>query len=689
MPVGSVAMAGDEPDPEAPYLAPPGTLWGWLGPEHGAAESIITLPDGYLVAGNQVNPDPEAPPPASWGVLIRLGLEAEVLAQTNYLAEEDHNWIRQVVATFRPDGSPAAFAFVGEKHVRTPDPVDPRAEWYVPWLWVARLTPGFETVWETSVGESSHQTEGWSLVWDGADLLAGGSDFPAPGMTSSAHEWLVRLSAGGVVTAQVAYGFDGDGGIRGVHRAQGGGYLLATTKGVLKVDTALEQEWRAADSPPAPGWLPDRFEAVAQGADGAIYAAGRRQAICEGGECSSDLVLVKLTPDGVTEWTVVVGLEGTEDHASDVVALEDGGCAVAGATSSFGHGGADAWVLRFSADGELLWDLPLGGPGHDSAHALTVAPDGALVMAGQAQVEGTRRWWVVKLSPEITAPVPVFAMDPESPVFRDEEVRFDASGSSAPGSTIRRIEWRFGDGTPAETGTNVVHAYHAKGRYEAVLTVENAEGVRRSVTNVVEVVPAAIQWQRFLGEQPADTVNSLVEAADGGLILTGKKADEFWVFKLDRRGRLVWEQLFPGGESGEGEGRVVIHGTDGGYVVTGSDFYHHSGWWRHDAWLMKLDEDGALAWPEVRTFGNLVRDEQGWCVAPMADGGYILAIDRYSPDGASHHPWLIKTDVNGVEEWNVEYDPGYSAQPVWVVGTPDGGFAFTTDAGVMPFPVVR
>lgn len=51
----------------------------------------------------------------------------------------------------------------------------------------------------------------------------------------------------------------------------------------------------------------------------------------------------------------------------------------------------------------------------------------------------------------------------------------------------------------------------------------------------------------------------------------------------------------------------------GYYMVAGYD-YHFSGYWHEDAWLLKVDEVGELAWP-IKTFGEPSRDEVVSCIA--------------------------------------------------------------------------
>ncbi len=85
---------------------------------------------------------------------------------------------------------------------------------------------------------------------------------------------------------------------------------------------------------------------------------------------SQDCWLVKLNSAGDTLWTKVFG--GTDyDAAMGLVALEDEGCVVVGATYSNDYdftenhdtdgNSTDGFVTRFSADGEIMWSKLYGG----------------------------------------------------------------------------------------------------------------------------------------------------------------------------------------------------------------------------------------------------------------------------------------------------------------------------------------
>src|ERR1700719_3184028 len=66
------------------------------------------------------------------------------------------------------------------------------------------------------------------------------------------------------------------------------------------------------------------------------------------------------------QWARTYG-GASDDRANSVQPTSDGGFVVAGRTSSFGAGSADAWVLKLDASGNVIWQKTYGGTATDEA----------------------------------------------------------------------------------------------------------------------------------------------------------------------------------------------------------------------------------------------------------------------------------------------------------------------------------
>jgi PKD repeat protein len=84
------------------------------------------------------------------------------------------------------------------------------------------------------------------------------------------------------------------------------------------------------------------------------------------------------------------------------------------------------------------------------------------------------------------APTASFTFSPSSPMI-GQTVSFDASGSSAPGSSISSYQWNFGDGSTG-TGVKPSHAYKTATSYTVTLTVTAANGLTGTTSKTITVV---------------------------------------------------------------------------------------------------------------------------------------------------------------------------------------------------------
>ncbi|MCS6896019.1 MAG: OmpA family protein [Bacteroidia bacterium] len=98
----------------------------------------------------------------------------------------------------------------------------------------------------------------------------------------------------------------------------------------------------------------------------------------------ADFWVVRTDRMGEVLWQSTYGAEGDEE-LNDVLRLSDGGWLLVGWTDSksLSHGKKDAFIIRTDALGKPLWQKAVGGIGNDMAFGAGIHPDGTLWVLGQ------------------------------------------------------------------------------------------------------------------------------------------------------------------------------------------------------------------------------------------------------------------------------------------------------------------
>ncbi len=182
------------------------------------------------------------------------------------------------------------------------------------------------------------------------------------------------------------------------------------------------------------------------------------------------------------------------------------------------------------------------------------------------------------------------------------------------------------------------------------------------------------EWERTFGGSQWDAGYSVQQTRDGGYILVGhtkskgEGKSDVWLIKADATGNKLWEKIYGGRQ--EDVGRWVEQTQDGGYILVGWTKSKGSG--GADIWLIKTNANGVKQWE--KTFGGVGND---WsrCVQQTQDGGYILLGSTASFTAEqSYDFWLIKTDVNGNRQWDRMYGTPYWDRGRFLQQTNDGGY---------------
>ena len=168
------------------------------------------------------------------------------------------------------------------------------------------------------------------------------------------------------------------------------------------------------------------------------------------------------------------------------------------------------------------------------------------------------------------------------------------------------------------------------------------------------------QWEKTYN---GSFVNAIVEADDGGYVMTGWGMTSDLngsLIKTDLNGNIRWNKTY-------GIANSLAKTEDGGYLLAGND--------QRIAWMVKTDSNGDPQWSNnyaIGGGGNFILS-----AAPTSDGGYVAAGLTLLTDDLS--AWVVKTNSSGNIEWNGIYESDISKNNIAgsIIETNDRGYVFT------------
>jgi hypothetical protein len=305
----------------------------------------------------------------------------------------------------------------------------------------------------------------------------------------------------------------------------------------------------------------------------------------------ADVWVMKLRPDGTIEWQKAYG-GNYHDSSSSIRQTRDGGFILASATSSFGAGSADAWVLKLSPDGTVEWQKTYGGDYSDWVDSIWQTRDGGYIVAGGTESfgGGYADSWILKLRPD------------------------------------GDVEWQKTYGGDSSDSADSIQQTR-DGGYIVAGSTESFGGVYNDAWVLKLMSNGTIEWQKIYGDFAYDWPNSILQTADDGYIVAGDTMSigaediEFWILKLSSNGAVEWQKAYEVGLGGLANS--IQQTVDGGYIVAGwVEVLHTKDDPVEDLLVMKLSPDGSIEWQKTSGGDN---SDLADSIQQTSDGGYIVA----------------------------------------------------------------
>lgn len=211
------------------------------------------------------------------------------------------------------------------------------------------------------------------------------------------------------------------------------------------------------------------------------------------------------------------------------------------------------------------------------------------------------------------------------------------------------------------------------------------------------------EWDKTIGGNYGDNLQSMQQTADGGYILggfsnsniSGEKTEngrgwnDYWVVKISAEGKVQWDKTIGGDDNDYLQ--VIEQSSDGGYILGGYSSSNISGEKTEksrgsfDYWVVKLNAAGKIEWD--KTLGGNGYDNLR-CLKQTAGGGYIFG--GYSPSGVSGEKtqksrggydfWLIKLTSKGRIVWDRTIGGSADDFLKGIQLTTDGGYVLGGDS---------
>ncbi len=290
--------------------------------------------------------------------------------------------------------------------------------------WVIRTDGAGNILWDRSFGGSGFEAlTDLQQTADGGFVIGGYSNSGMDGNKTSPSYglydyWIVRIDAAGNKLWDHSFGGSGQDFVASIQQTADGGFIIGGSSDspadgtkievnygnadywVVRLDANGQEMWQHVFG----GTEYDQLVQVRQGADGGFILVGSSTSggpsgnrTSPGGRGYPDIWVVALDPNGNEIWQESVG-GGQSSEPSNVITTPDGGWLV-GATS-WGAGGnktsqsfgfSDYWLIRFSGNGNILWDHGYGGRSYDVLYAMDRTSDGGVILFAVPALEATKR----------------------------------------------------------------------------------------------------------------------------------------------------------------------------------------------------------------------------------------------------------------------------------------------------------
>ncbi len=333
--------------------------------------------------------------------------------------------------------------------------------------------------------------------------------------------------------------------------------------------------------------------------DGGLVIAGRTTSQGAG---NWDGWLLHLDSDGEVVWDRTYG--NLHDNLfSDVAKLSDGGFVIVGTTVDRDTLQVKGWILRTDPIGDVIWEKKVGD-GFAMLNGIAVFPDGGMVAVGSKLIGNLKSdAWVLRMSSDgkvLWHETLGMISDDEAAdavaIVNNSQIVIAVNSLTYEGETESRIYRLHPTGTlkwdHRFVGDNELRQISALTGLQdhtiaAGLGLTDKNDAEARVTRIDG--EGGIRWRQVYGSREQVSAISSVQGGRGFFVV-GTKAPDPWLARLDAAGDVAWEITFPLGKTTKA--KTAVGFVDGTFAVIGNQYHEKPN--RRDLWVARINKDPLL-----------------------------------------------------------------------------------------------
>lgn len=337
------------------------------------------------------------------------------------------------------------------------------------------------------------------------------------------------------------------------------------------------------------------------------------------------------------------------------------------------------WIVKLDKQGDIMWQNHVGKGAPDMFSSIITTPDGGYIAAG-------RTFKTIPTPYDATSDVWIVKVDKDGNKLWEKV--YGGSDEDWANSIIR-----------ASDGGYILVGYTRSSDGDLSGKHENGDAWVFKIDEAGKML-----WQKSYGGSGLDQASEIVAASNGQYVVAGYSSSndgdvsgnhgiiDYWVFKIDYNGKLLWQKMYGGSDTDWATSITVSH--NGGFVLTGytssndGDVNGNHGY--DDIWVIDLDSNGNLVWQ--RALGGSSYDYAFSIIMDPLDG-YAISGETFSTDGDLPEPpigggdaWVVVLDWNGSIKWQKLFGGTDSDNPSAVIpiigGYAVAGHSYSNDGDV-------